>query len=351
MNTSAAAREIPLYPDIEEKKAIRKRYFKAALVMLVDVLIFQFVSRVLLLAIGAADGAGGSITDMMQRGSVLIQKNDISAVLFSCGFPVIAEVVAIAMGARMLGIDLWGKFTRNGYTGAEVAGGTVLSLFGQTAAAFMISFITMLFADKAEEMTESVITAKSSLAANILMYSYVCILGPVIEELLFRGIILESMKKYNEWFAVIFSSLIFGLMHGNVPQAVNGFVVGIVLGAIYVRSGSLVPPCIIHIFMNTLTSLLAVMMYSDPELFDTLMSGSFSGLEGFAFVGILINLGIRLISIPAGIALLIAVMIKGVGVRKANAAGKSRSSALVLTSPVWWVVIVIYAGICIYNFI
>ncbi|MBQ8568314.1 MAG: CPBP family intramembrane metalloprotease [Oscillospiraceae bacterium] len=351
MDTSAAVREVSVYPDIEEKKAIRKRYFKAALVMLVDVLIFQLVSRVMLLVLGAADGTGGSIGEMMTRGAVLVQKNDISSVMYSCGFPIIAEVVAIAMGARMLGIDLWGKFRRNGYTGSEIIGGTAMSLFGQTASALIIGIISMFFADKAQEMTESVITAKSSFAANIIMYTYVCFLGPVLEELLFRGIVLESMKKYNERFAVVFSALIFGLMHGNIPQAVNGFVVGIVLGAVYVRSGSLVPPCIIHIFMNTLTSLLSVMMYSDPELLDTLMAGSFGGLEGLALAGIMINLAVRFISVPAGIAIFIVVALKGFGVRKASAAGKSRSTSLVLSSPLWWVVIVIYFGICIYNFI
>lgn len=341
---------VTVYPDLQEKKRIKKRYLTAALAMLIDVAVFQGLSRLVLLAAGLLKGASGGYADIAAVGSNAVASNDILSVMYSCGFPILAEVMAIAFGARALGIDLKSRFRFTGVSGKDIAGGTAASFFGQTAAAFLISVLSLMFADKAQDIVQSVITAKTSLAANIIMYTYVCLLGPVIEEILFRGIILESMRQYNERFAIVFSSLIFGLMHCNIPQAVNGFIVGLVLGTLYVRSGSLIPSSAVHIIMNTVTSLLSVMLYSDSGMLDKVMSGSTDGLGGLAAAGLVINLVIRLISLPVGITVLAVSGTKGFGLRKANEAGKRRSAPLVWTTPLWIVVIAVYAFICIMNF-
>ena len=341
---------VTVYPDVQEKKQIKKRYLTAALVMLIDVAVFQGLSRLVLLAAGLLKGASGGYADIIAAGSSAVVSNDILSVIYSCGFPILAEISAIAFGARALGIDLKSKFSFTGVSGKDIAGGTAASFFGQTAAAFLISMLSLLFVDKAQDIVQSAITAKTSLAANIIMYTYVCLLGPVIEEILFRGIILESMRQYNERFAIVFSSLIFGLMHCNIPQAVNGFIVGLVLGALYVRSRSLIPSSAVHIIMNTVTSLLSVMLYSDSGMLKKIMGGSISGLNGFASAGIVINLIVRLVSLPAGITVLVISGMKGFGLRKANEAGKKRSAPLVWTSPLWIAVIIVYGIICFINF-
>ncbi len=339
-----------IYPDKAEKKYIRSRYAKTGLAILVDFVIFQVVSLACLYAVGAFSGASGSIDDVLTAGQEVIGGNDFASVFFSIGFPIAAEIIAIIMGVKMLGIDLKSKFTRDGYNLGEIAGGTTLGFFAQTAAVIIIMVLYLLFSGSTEAAADNVIVQKSSLGANIILYTYVCIAGPIIEEVLFRGIVLESVKMYNERFAIVFSAFIFGLMHGNITQAVNGFLAGLILGTLYVRSGSLVPSSVMHILMNTVTSLMSVMMYSDPNIAENLINDPMSALTGLPLVGIAINLVIRVVSFPAGIALLAVTASKGFGLRKANPAGKKRAAPLVFTTPTWIAVIILYIAVIIRNF-
>ncbi len=65
---------------------------------------------------------------------------------------------------------------------------------------------------------------------SVPMYLYACLLGPIAEEILFRGLVLRSLQPYGKKFAILVSSLLFGLFHGNLMQAPFAFVVGLVLG-------------------------------------------------------------------------------------------------------------------------
>lgn len=65
---------------------------------------------------------------------------------------------------------------------------------------------------------------------SVPMYLYACLLGPVAEEILFRGLVLRSLQPYGKRFAIVISSLLFGLFHGNLMQAPFAFVVGLVMG-------------------------------------------------------------------------------------------------------------------------
>ena len=78
-----------------------------------------------------------------------------------------------------------------------------------------------------------------------------CLLSTVItpaliEEFAFRGIVLGSLKKYGEGFAVLVSSILFGFMHGNFEQIPFAFLVGLVLGLITVKTDSILIACAVH---------------------------------------------------------------------------------------------------------
>ena len=332
-------------PSAEEKKKIRRGYFLAALVIFIDIVIFQGVSRLTLLITALVNGMGTDIA----AANELVKSNDMISVLYSCGFPIVAEITAIFLGYKLLHIDIKKQLSREGYTGMEITGALGAGFFAQTAAILMLAVIVLIFIKgDTSRISNDALLAKSSLGANILMYSYVCFLGPVLEELLFRGIVLESMRRYNERFAIVFSAMIFGLMHGNLGQAVNGFICGLVLGTVYVRSRSLIPSSIVHIFMNTVTSLSAVLLASDPDMLKNMDISSFS-MSGPAMAGMIFNGAIRILSIPVGIIVIVYIATHGLGLRKANEAGKTRSAPIVFTTPLWIVNIVLYLAICVYN--
>ena len=81
------------------------------------------------------------------------------------------------------------------------------------------------------------------------MFLYASLLGPVAEELLFRGFILRSLQPYGKKFAVFASALLFGLFHGNLLQTPYAFLMGLLLGWVTVEY-SIVWAILVHIFNN-----------------------------------------------------------------------------------------------------
>lgn len=86
----------------------------------------------------------------------------------------------------------------------------------------------------------------------ILFLMYVCLIGPVLEEIIFRGFILKSMQKYGNFTAILVSSILFSMFHLNLVQFINPVLMGIVLAFMAIKSKSIFPSMIAHIFNNTL---------------------------------------------------------------------------------------------------
>ncbi len=91
------------------------------------------------------------------------------------------------------------------------------------------------------------------------------LLAPVMEETLFRGIILESVRsRFGTLRAIMISAAVFGLIHIIPQQVINAFLVGIVLGFIYVRTQSLVSVIILHAINNALAYLQTI-IFTDSD--------------------------------------------------------------------------------------
>lgn len=84
------------------------------------------------------------------------------------------------------------------------------------------------------------------------------IVAPIAEELFFRGIIQSFLKQYlgSRWRSLLLASLIFGMAHYVQPQVVLPLAaLGLILGYLYERRGSLAAPIILHILFNARTIL------------------------------------------------------------------------------------------------
>ena len=91
------------------------------------------------------------------------------------------------------------------------------------------------------------------------------ILGPILEELLFRGAVTKVLlKKYSPLVAILISGLLFGIFHINPVQVVSGTLIGFVLAWIYYKTHSLIPCILIHI-MNNCLSIYLSLTYPDVE--------------------------------------------------------------------------------------
>jgi membrane protease YdiL (CAAX protease family) len=80
---------------------------------------------------------------------------------------------------------------------------------------------------------------------------FTCVAAPLLEEMLFRGVILRSfLHQYSRKQAIVWSALIFGLAHLNAYQCVTAFILGLVLGWLYERTRSLWPSILLHAAFN-----------------------------------------------------------------------------------------------------
>lgn len=93
----------------------------------------------------------------------------------------------------------------------------------------------------------------------------VCIAAPILEEIVCRGYMMRGMLQYiKPWQAIVISAFLFAVIHGNLAQGVTAFILGILLGWVYYRTGSLLMSMMIHFIVNTSSTIMALMP-SIPE--------------------------------------------------------------------------------------
>ncbi len=101
-------------------------------------------------------------------------------------------------------------------------------------------------------------------AAAFLFLLNVAVLAPLAEEIVFRGIILNMLRRFGDCFALLISSLLFAFVHMNLVQIPNAFIMGLVIGYFTLCTGSLWTGVCIHVLNNSLV---------------LLMNGAFSGMN------------------------------------------------------------------------
>ncbi|UKB85342.1 CPBP family intramembrane metalloprotease [Chryseobacterium sp. MEBOG06] len=101
----------------------------------------------------------------------------------------------------------------------------------------------------------------------VIMIIMTVIMAPIFEEIIFRGIIQKGLinKGTEPWKAILYASIIFGVVHGNPWQFISAVMLGCVLGLVYYKTKSLLMPMLLHGFNNLTLSLLV--LYSKNESF------------------------------------------------------------------------------------
>jgi len=93
-------------------------------------------------------------------------------------------------------------------------------------------------------------TAPGDLPSIIIYVVNIVIFPAFLEEMMFRGVIMQSLRRFGDSFALITSAILFAFVHGNLVQGPNAFVMGLVIGYFVIRTGSLWTGVIIHFINN-----------------------------------------------------------------------------------------------------
>ena len=131
------------------------------------------------------------------------------------------------------------------------AGSIATNYFAFYADSVGIGFYSYYEALEPDALPEGVIGAVVLLLRSALIPA-------LVEEFAFRGVVVQTLRKYGDWFAIISSAVLFGMMHANMTQVPFAVIAGIALGYCAVVTGSLRTSIIVHCCNNLVSVVVAV---------------------------------------------------------------------------------------------
>lgn len=167
-------------------------------------------------------------------------------------------VLALLMFRNAKLAEMFGLKWKKVWLAIPIAIVTVAVFYVIVIAAHMMGYDTWMketFGDDAK-LQETIRVYKETDAATIrmMMAFAVIVLAPVCEEILFRGYIYGATKRFSDrFFACLFSSLMFAVVHYNINALLPLFVLAILLTIAYELTGSIWAPISIHALFNTTT--------------------------------------------------------------------------------------------------
>lgn len=129
--------------------------------------------------------------------------------------------------------------------------------------------------------------SSNSLLANLLYVVSTALVPALAEELAFRGILMGSLRKYGDAFAIIASAVMFGAMHGNIVQIPFAFILGLIFAYIDCKTNSIIPSIIIH-FINNFYAVIMDILNNEGIVSDkSFYIISYAFIIGFCILGII----------------------------------------------------------------
>ena len=97
----------------------------------------------------------------------------------------------------------------------------------------------------------------------ILVLLLTVIIAPITEELIYRYMFNNSLKKYDKGQVALITSILFGLVHGNFFQILPAFIVGYILSCIYFKTNNILDTIIIHSTNNLIATLMLIYNFNN----------------------------------------------------------------------------------------
>lgn len=164
----------------------------------------------------------------------------------------------------LIGVGFYILWERKNITGRDIfkSGKKIRpSVFlGFLSLLIMIQLLSSIFSFGMENLfnffgytMKSSMEAATESSSTLSMFLYTGIVAPVAEELVYRGFVMRSLEKYGTFFAILFSSVLFGVMHGNLAQIFFAIAAGLVFGYLAMEY-SIIWSLLLHILNNLVFS-------------------------------------------------------------------------------------------------
>ena len=143
---------------------------------------------------------------------------------------------------------------------------TVISVFvmyvGTYISSLLMVYLESLMGNAPTNSIDDILNNTNIILSTVL----VGIVGPIVEELMFRKLFVDRLTPYGELTAIFFPALIFGLFHTNLYQFFYAFFLGAIFSYVYLRTGKIIYTIILHLFINVFFGILPTFITSNINL-------------------------------------------------------------------------------------
>ncbi len=242
----------PLTPEQAEKKRLRKDAAFIGVMMLSLTLVMQVFFTAVVTGLVALDVIS---YELVVSDAYLGLGNTayllLYAAVYTFDFLVPAVVVALLCRRRYFPLS-----PSKPLSAFDAFFGVLAGVGGCIVANFLSNYVTVWLESlgmSRPEIPQLMEQTPTSLLLNLLV---VAVLPAILEEMVYRGYVLRTLRGYGDWFAVLVSALLFGLMHGNITQVPFALIVGVVLGWLYVMTDNIWLPVAVHFANNAMATLM-----------------------------------------------------------------------------------------------
>ncbi|MDE5993583.1 MAG: CPBP family intramembrane metalloprotease, partial [Oscillospiraceae bacterium] len=245
--------KLTLEPDAPERKNLRRFYsiggwcmiFQFAASFLASVALVNVIQLIMKFLNPGTDGF--VLYNYLYGSSVLVALNMVIYLVCNVSFTFI--------GMKWAGYKNISLIRTKDYSFGKAIQYCLIALFIWTASVYLGSFVETVL----NKFDLTSITNQDGLGESPLGLAlgtlYTCIIAPITEEMMFRGMLLKVFSKANQRFAIFASAIFFGLAHGNIPQFILAFLLGIFMAHITMRHNSIIPSITVHIFINSFSTI------------------------------------------------------------------------------------------------
>ncbi|MBE6547241.1 MAG: CPBP family intramembrane metalloprotease [Ruminococcaceae bacterium] len=128
------------------------------------------------------------------------------------------------------------------------------------AAAYFNSYLVTLLLPFQSPDLSVLMEETDELYEMLLLFLSTAVVPALVEEILFRGVVMTALLPFGGTVAIFGSALLFALMHGNILQFFYTALMGVVLGYVYFRTRSIWCGVLIHFFNNALSVLQQILV-------------------------------------------------------------------------------------------
>lgn len=248
-------------PDKTERKKLRRLYNKVGGAMVLQYFLLYVMYFLLSLVLSPF------ITEETnpETGLEIVGWAEGLAMYFA---PALASVIMFFAFNAVNKVDSRAMFSTRNIT-AGMLGRFVLMAFAFHTVGMILEYgVDFVLYSTGYEVTSFDYETKNDAATVLTDVVSSVIAAPIAEELFFRGVVLKQTSRVSARFGIIFSAVMFGLMHGNPYQFVMATMIGLFFGYITVKTDSLIPSIVCHIAINGLMSVSDVIGAFSEELAD-----------------------------------------------------------------------------------